>query len=153
MHIAESLLLNYLLVADPDITFEGQFLPPANRVCGKVIFLRVSVILSTGGGRVWLLCGGWGWCGMHGCSRGVGGMHGCLGGMSGCSGGVGMVAPGEGACVVAPGAVCVVALGGMQGCSQGGHVWLLPGGMRGIRRDTEPRSMSRRYTSYWNAFL
>ena len=49
--------------------------------------------------------------------------------------------------------------GGMYGCSQG-HVWLLggmcvvaPGGKRGIRRDTEIRSMSGRYASYWNAFL
>ena len=28
----------------------SQLLPPANRVCGKVIFLQVCVILSTGGG-------------------------------------------------------------------------------------------------------
>ena len=52
--------------------------------------------------------------------------------------------------------------GGMHGCS-GGHVWLLRGacmvalgggaGMHGIRRDTEIRSMSGRYASYWNAFL
>ena len=66
---------------------------------------------------------------------------------------------------------CVVALGGwgdMRGCSggacvvaPGGHAWLLWGGvcgcsgrgMRGIRRDTEIRSMSGQYASYWNAFL
>ena len=27
-----------------------------------------------------------------------------------------------------PGGACVVARGGMCGCSGGGHVWLLPGG-------------------------
>ena len=36
-----------------------------------------------------------------------------------------MVARGGGACVVAP------VGGGMHGCSQGGHVWLFPGGMCG----------------------
>ena len=51
------------------------------------------------------------------------------GGMRGCSGGACMVALG-GACMVAPG-----------------------GGMCGIRRDTDIRSMSGRYASYWNAFL
>ena len=35
----------------------------------------------------------------------------------------------------------------------GGRAWLLPGGLHGIRRDTEIRSMSGRYASYWNAFL
>ena len=30
--------------------YNGQLLPPANEVWGKVIFLHVSVILSTGGG-------------------------------------------------------------------------------------------------------
>ena len=73
------------------------------------------------------------------------------GGMCGCSRGACMVALGEGACVVAPGEhawllwgghawllpgeACVVALGGMRGCSGracvvalGGHAWLLPGG-------------------------
>ena len=89
--------------------------------------------------------------GVHGCSRGacmvaLGGVHGCSrGGMHGCSGGACMVALG-GACVVAP---------------RGGHTWLLPGGVRGcswggvhgIWWDMEIRSMSGRYTSYWNAFL
>ena len=50
--------------------------------------------------------------------------------------------------------------GGVRGYS-GGCAWLLPGGVRGcsggrawdIRRDTEIRSMSGRYASYWNAFL
>ena len=44
------------------------------------------------------------------------------------------------------------AQGGMHGCS-GGHAWLLRGGMCGIQRDTEIRSMSGRYASYWNTFL
>ena len=48
--------------------------------------------------------------------------------------------------------LCVVALGGVRGCS-GGCAWLLWGGMCGIRRDTEIRAMSGRYASYWNAFL
>ena len=94
------------------------------------------------------------------------------GGLHGCSGG-GHAWLLQGACVVAPeghawllGGVCMVALGGSMcgcsgggvcGCSGGGHVWLLPGGAcmvaRGIRRETEIRSMSGRYASYWNAFL
>ena len=88
--------------------------------------------------------------GVCGCSGGT-----CvvaLGGVCGCSGVGGiMVAPGGAACMVALGA-CMVALGGMCGCS-GGHAWLLRWGMHGIRRDTEIRSMSGRYASYWNAFL
>ena len=69
---------------------------------------------------------------MCGCQ---GGVHGGIGGMHGCRGCVWLLGgqhvwwPG-GACVVARGA-CVVARG---------HAWLggawLPGGMRGIRRDT-----------------
>ena len=45
--------------------------------------------------------------------------------------------------------------GGMRGCSRGeGACVVAPGGgVRGIRRDTEIRSMSGRYASYWNAFL
>ena len=93
----------------------------------KVIFLQVSVILSTGwgvrgcfGGHAWLL-----WGGMHGCSRGMGGIMWLL----------------RGAYVVVLGGPCVVALEGMRGCSRGrgacmvapggGHVWLLQGGMHG----------------------
>ena len=71
----------------------------------------------------------------------------------------------SGACVIALGGVCgcswgacMVALGGMRGCSrgvcvvaQGGHAWLLWGGVRGFF--DEIRSMSGRYASYWNAFL
>ena len=64
----------------------------------------------------------------------------------------------RGTCVVAPGGVD--APGGVRGWS-GGCVWLLRGGacvvalggVHGIRRDTEIRSMSGRYASYWNAFL
>ena len=81
-----------------------------------------------------------------------------------------MVALG-GACVVAWGVCMVAPGGGMHGCSGGacvvapgrghawllwggGHAWLLlGGGMHGIRRDTEIRSMSGQYASYWNAFL
>ena len=128
------------------------------------------------GGCAWLLQGG---CvvalggGMYGCSLGgmvarghawllwgcmvaLGGMHGCLGVcllLGAC-----VVAPGG--CMVAPGGACVVAPGrGVCGCSGGmvaleGHVWLLwGGGMCGIQRDTEIRSMSGRYASYWNVFL
>ena len=120
--------------------------------------------------------------GVRGCSGGCAWLLGG-GSVRGCSGGACVVALGGhawlllgGACVVAPEGhagysgghgcsrgVCVVApMGGMHGCS-GGHVWLLPrgacmvalgrGGMCGIRRHTEIRSMSGRYTSYWNAFL
>ena len=53
---------------------------------------------------------------------------------------------GGGACVVTPGDVRGCSGGGMCGCSRGGAV-------RGLRRDTEIRSMSGRYASYWNAFL
>ena len=82
----------------------------------KVMFLQVSVILSTGG-HVWLL---WGVCG---CS---GGVCGCSWeGMHGCS---------RGACVVAPGGVCVVAPGGHGSLLLGGHAWLLWGGMHGYSR-------------------
>ena len=78
------------------------------------------------------------------CPRG-GGVRGCSrGGVRGCSGGACLVAPG-GACLVAPRGVCGCSWGGMHGCSGGG--------VRGIRRDTEIRSMSGRYASYWNAFL
>ena len=58
------------------------------------------------------------------------------GGMCGC----------PGACMVAPG-------GGMRGCSGGACVVARGGGMHGIQQDTEKRSMSGRYASYWNAYL
>ena len=73
-----------------------------------------------------------------GCAWLLGGMCGCSweGGMHGCS---------WGACVVALRGACIVA--------PGGCAWLLPGGVHGIRRHMEIRSMSGRYASYWNAFL
>ena len=112
--------------------------------------------LSVHGGRAWLLQ----WGGMHGCSGGcawlppggwvcvVAPRGACMvaprGGMRGCS---------RGACVVAPGGgVHGCSRGSVHGSSQGGHVWLLPGGgMHGFFH--EIRSMSGRYASYWNAFL
>ena len=126
------------------------------RLC---FYTCLSFILFTGG-RAWLLGGGaWllrGACmvdpggGMCGCSGGVcmvdlGGGHVWLiwGGMCGCSGGHAWLLPG-GACVVAQG-ILGFSQGGMHGCSGGG--------VRGIRRDTQTRSMSGRYASYWNAFL
>ena len=128
------------------------FLPPANEVWGKVIFLHLFVILFTGGACVvapggrgaWLLGGacmvapGKGACVVApgGCAWLVPGLRGCV---CGCSGG---------ACVVAVGGACVVALGGgMHGCSGGcmvalggcmvalgGCVWLLRRGMHGCSR-------------------
>ena len=95
------------------------------------------------------------------------GGQGCVvapGGVCGCSGGACvvacMVAPGGhvwllwGVCMVAPGGVYMVAPRGVHGCSQG-TCMVAPGGggMHGIRLDTEIRSMSGRYASYWNAFL
>ena len=99
------------------------FLPPANEVWGKVIFLHLFVILFTGGGmhgslgghtwlfggHTWLLLGSVHGCsqggmrdcsggGMRGCSGEGGGMHGCSGGMHGCSGG-GMHGCSWGACM------------------------------------------------------
>ena len=72
-----------------------------------------------------------------------GGVHGCSwGGMCGYSQG--------GTCVVAPGGACVVAPGGHV-LLFGGHAWLHRGGVCGFF--DEIRSMSRRYASYWNAFL
>ena len=136
-----------------------------------------ACVVARGGGmhgcsrgwHAWSLRGGAcvvapGWVGLHGCchqGEGAcmvaprGGMHGCSwggvvapeggggnvwllsGGVRGCCQGACMVAA-RGACMVAAGGACMVAPGG---------------GMRGIRRDTEIRSMSGRYASYWNAFL
>ena len=68
------------------------------------------------GGRAWLLPGG-------ACVVAPGG-----------AGGTWLLLGGQwllqGACVVAPGGVCVVAWGGVHGCS-GGCTWLLQGGMHG----------------------
>ena len=113
-------------------------LPPANEVWGKVIFLHQFVILFTGG-HAWLLW--WGGC----------------------------VVAWEGVWLL--GGACVVAPGGVHGFIRGacmvlfgGHAWFYWGGMHGFIwggvRDffsffgyNEIRSMSGRYTSYWNAFL
>ena len=104
------------------------------------------------GGCAWLPGGGacmvvGGMCGCRGACMVARGHVWLLGGMHGC----------QGVCMVA-GRVCVVA---------GEHVWL-PGGMCGcwgcvvgmyvVARGAcmgydEIRSMSGRYTSYWNAFL
>ena len=106
------------------------------------------------GGHAWLLLRGCAWLLLGACMVAPGGMHGCS------LGGACMVAPGGrvwllpggamhgcswGACMVAPGGHAWLLLGGMRGCSGGG--------VRGIQRDTEIRSMSGRYASYWNAFL
>ena len=64
----------------------------------KVMFLHVSVILSTGGGACVVAPGGRG----AACVVALGGMHGCSGGVCGCSGG--------------------------HAWLRGGHAWLLPGG-------------------------
>ena len=117
------------------------------RSWGKVIFSEACVhILSTGGacmvapgrrgacvvarGVCMVVAQGHAWLlwGGHVWLLG-GGMCGCSrGGMHGCSGGVHVVALGKGACVVAPGGVACVGY-------------------------DEIRSMSGRYTSYWNVFL
>ena len=88
------------------------------------------------GGHVWLLRGG-----MHGCSGGS--MCGCSGGVCGCSGRHAWLLPGG----------MHGCSRGMSGCSGGACVVAPRGGMHGIRWDTEIWSMSRRYASYWNAFL
>ena len=132
------------------------------------MFLHLSVILLTGGG-------------VRGCSREQGCVCGCLGGCAWLLGGHLWLLPGGhvwllgGACMVALGR-CVVAPGGMHGCSGGGMhgcsgggqgcAWFFQGGMRGFSWGAcmvfsggvcigydEIRSMSGRYTSYWNAFL
>ena len=154
--------------ANPWVWGKNLLLPPANEVWGKVIFLHLFVILFTGGG-------------MHGCSGGGGGMNGCSWGVHAWllqgDGGHAWLLWGEGGMHGCYGGVCVVALGGhvwlleggMHGCSRGacvvapgGHAWLLlgegmhgcsGGGMRGLPRDMEIRSMSGRYASYWNAVL
>ena len=170
------------------ITFGLHIYRPQTKFA-KVKFLKVSVILFTGGacmvapgggGHAWFLGGAyvvapWG----DAC---------LLRGVCGCSGVCAWLLPG--ACMVAPGGhawvtpgghawllwgACVVALGGMHGCSRvGGHAWLLPGGVHACSRGgmcscswggmggcsggrawffDEIRSMSGRYASYWNAFL
>ena len=140
---------------------------PTNEVCEGYVFTGVCHSVHRGGmcgcwgacmvarGHVWLLQGG-----MHGCSWGA-----CvvaLGGVHGCSGGHAWLLPGgcvwllQGACMVAPrgvrgcsGGACMVLRGACVVAPRGGLVaW---GGMCGFF--DEIRSMSGRYTSYWNAFL
>ena len=134
------------------------FLPPANEVCEGYVFTHGGgeggVRGCSPGGACVVAPGGA--CmvapgGMRGCSRG----HAWLlpGGMRGCSGGACMVALGGHACLLLGGA-CMVVPGGHEWLLPGGHAWLFPrGGLCGIWRDTEIRSMSGRYASYWNAFL
>ena len=129
------------------------------------------MILLTGGGHAWLL-----WGGVHGCSGGGhawllrGGVRGCSGGhvwllwrgMHGCcQGGHGFSQGGGGACMVfaGVGGHAWFLLGGMHGFCWGACMVFPLGGMCGFSRGgmcvgyDEIRSMSRRYTSYWNAFL
>ena len=101
-----------------------SYLPPANEVWGKVIFLHLSVILFTGGACV-VAGGGYGWlpgaCMVAGgawlpgacmvlgeCAWLRGGMHGCWGEACVVAGGHAWL-PGVGACMFAGG--CVVAGG------------------------------------------
>ena len=144
----------------------------------KVMFLQVSVCPQGGmcgcsggacmvapGGCVWLLPGGHAWLlpGGHAWLF-PGGAWLLQGGVHGCSWGVCMVAHGGhawllwGACMVALGGHVWLLMGGMCGCSWGGMrscSWgacmVAPGGVHGFF--DEIRSMSGRYTSYWNAFL
>ena len=126
----------------------GGLVTTRKRSCGKVMFLQVSVILSTGGhawlpgGHAWLRGGGWDGCwGACVVPRGtcmVAGACVVVGGMRGCRWGcmvAGRCARLLGACMVAGGALL---LGGMHGCQgacmvaegcmvAGGHAWL-PGG-------------------------
>ena len=80
--------------------FDSFIFTARKRSCGKVMFLQVSVILSTGGGTCMVAPGG-----VCDCSRGA-----CMVASGGNAwlllGGVCMVAPG-GACVVAPRGMCM----------------------------------------------
>ena len=96
---------------------------------GCIVALEGGCVVAPGG-HAWLLWGGV----VHGCSEGA-----CV------------VAPGG--CMVAPGGHAWLLLGGMHVCSQGGMCGCSRWGMHGIQCDTEIRSMSGRYASYWNAFL
>ena len=136
---------------DTSLGPKNWFLPPANKVCEGYVFTRVCNSVHRGG-RVWLLQEGHAWLLGGGVVARGGACMVALGGHAWLLWGVAcMVA--RGACVVAWG-VCMVACGGW-------HAWLLPGGARGcsrgdvhgIRWDTEIRSMSGRYASYWNAFF
>ena len=90
--------------------------------------------------------------GMHGCSSG--GVCGCSGGMHGFIWGAYVVLFGGHAWFYS--GACVALLGGMHGFIQGGMHGFIWGGMQGFFSFfgyNEIRSMSGRYTSYWNAFL
>ena len=116
------------------------FLPPANEVWGTVIFLHQFVILLTGGACV-VAPGG----DVHGIIRG---------GMSGFIWGACMVLFGGPCMVLFRG--CMVLFGGHAWFYSGGHAWFFQGGVHGFSSFfgyNEIRSMSRRYASYWNAFL
>ena len=127
------------------------FLPPANEVWGKVIFLQVCVILSTGGHAclwggmcgclegacgcrgAWLLGGVhgcWGACGCGGHAWLPGSMHGCWGSMCGC----------RGACMV------------VGGCAWLWGAFMAAGGACVVAGGCVGYDEIRRYASYWNAF-
>ena len=75
------MLLEFFLITF-DLHGVNTFLPPANEVWGKVIFLHLFVILFTGGACVVL--GGCPW--FPGDMRGCGGPVWLQGGMCGCGG-------------------------------------------------------------------
>ena len=129
-------------------------------MCG---FIRGACMVLFGG-RAWFYSGGvhgFIWGGMHGFIQG--GMHGFIRGV--CmvlfGGHVWFYSGGMhsfiwGACVVLFGGCAWFYLGGMHGFIRGACVVLFRGGMRGFFSFfgyNEIRSMSRRYASYWNAFL
>ena len=118
------------------VNYHISLLPPATKLGQGNIFTPVYHSVHRGG-----MCGCC-WGGVRGCCWGgvwlLWGGHVWLlwGGMHGCS---------QGRCVW-------LLWGGVCGCSWGACV-VAPGGMRGIRWDTQILSMSRRYASCWNAFL
>ena len=158
------------------------FLPPANEVCEGYVFTGVCLSTPGGGGVHGFIQGGMhGFIqgGIHGFIQGgmrgfiQGGIHGFIqGGMRGFIGGCAWFYSGGGvhgfiwgACVVLFGGACMVLFGGcawfywggMHGFIRGACMVLFRGwGMRGFFSFfgyNEIRSMSRRYASYWNAFL
>ena len=129
-----------LLVSNPYVHLKIGFITARKRSLGQGnIFTPVCysvhgggcMVALGGGGHAWLLLGGHAWL--------------LWGGHAWLLRGVCMAALGGGACVVAQ--------GGMHGCSGGVHGCSRGGDMHGIRRHTEIWSMSRQYASYWNAFL
>ena len=142
------------------------FLPPANEVWGKVIFLHQFVILFTGGGVRGCSRGG-----VHGCSRGAvwllwrghaffprGGAWLFLGGHAWLLRGACMVFSGGHAWFFLAGEAFMVFSGGCMVFSSGGACVVFSGGVCVVWRGVcigydEIRSMSGRYASYWNAFF